>query len=212
MFGYFRRKLEKFQANKRAVYDDQYYKEEYLRHLNAPYGFIVKPYQKYLAFCIAKLTKLKKGDKILEIGCGIGVLTGEFKKLGYDVIGLETNGPAIKNSVCKENCKAVKDISKLDYADNFFDLVISKETLEHIFEQDIDNCIKEWDRVCKGVQVHIIAVKERGITATKNPAHVNVNIEDWWINKFKKYGYSVQSPPWWVFYLFGHKGFFIFTK
>lgn len=212
MFEFFKKKLEKFYSNKRAIYDDQYYQEEYFRHLNAPYGFIVKPYHRYLSSFMANLAKIKKGDRVLEIGCGIGTLTGEFKRLGYDITGIDINEAAIRNSICPQYCQLVKDTKKLDYPDNFFDLVISKETLEHISESEIDDCIKEWDRISMGKQIHIVAVEERGMGTTKNPAHINVKPEKWWVDKFKKYRYSVQKPPWWSFYLLGHKGYFIFTK
>ena len=48
--------------------------------------------------------------------------------------------------------------------------------------------------------------------AIKNPAHINVKPEKYWVDKFRKYGYSVKKPPWWAFYLLGHKGYFIFVK
>lgn len=52
-------------------------------------------------------------------------------------------------------------------------------------------CIKEWNRVGKGVMVHIIAVAERGKRATLVPTHINVQPEQWWVDKFEYYGYQV---------------------
>jgi ubiquinone/menaquinone biosynthesis C-methylase UbiE len=213
MFEYFKERLEKFQSGKRAVYDDQYYQEEYFRHLNAPYGFVVKPYHRYIAyFGMANPTQIKKGANVLEIGCGIGTLTGEFKKLGYNIVGVDVNEAAIRNSVSPENCVLVKNPAKLDYPDRYFDLIVSKETFEHIPESEIDALIKELDRVGKGKMVHIVAVEERGAVSTKNPAHINIKPNKWWVDKFKQYGYSVKKPPKWLFYLLGHKGYFILTK
>ena len=101
----------------------------------------------------------------------------------------------------------VKTTAKLNYPKNHFDLVVSREVLEHIPKKDIDNCIREWDRISKGKMVHIIAVKERGACATDDPTHINVQTEKWWIKKFKKHGYKAIRQKKFFFSFFGSKGY-----
>lgn len=186
----------------------------YFHHLNAWYGEIIILYYKYIAkYCMARPAKIKKGSKVLDIGCGIGSLVLAFNKLGYDATGIDINSEAIKKSVCAEKCFHVVDSSRLNYPDNYFDLVVSREVIEHIHLAEIDDCIKEWDRVGKGAMVHIIAVKERGPRVLHDPAHKNVQSEQWWIRKFKDYEYKViRYPSKMYFYPFGNSGYLMMNK
>lgn len=200
--------------NKNKNYDDAYYFHNHLEHLNSFYGFIIKLYYRYLAsYIMAEPAKIRKGNKILDIGCGIGILVEQFNKLGYKAIGIDVNQAAIKNSICPNNCFLTKTTAKLDYPDGIFDLIVSREVLEHIPEAEIDACLEEWERVSKGKMVHIIAVSERGASATNDPAHVNVKSENWWSKKFASHGYTVKIKPKKMFFsLFGSKGYFMIYK
>jgi ubiquinone/menaquinone biosynthesis C-methylase UbiE len=200
--------------NKNPNYDDEYYLHNHQRHLNSFYGFIIELYYRYLAFYImTKPVKIKKGDKILDIGCGIGILEKQFDKLGYNAIGVDVNRAAIKNSVSPKNCFLVKTTAKLDYPDSYFDLIVSREVLEHISEAEIDDCLKEYNRVGKGKMVHIIAVSERGKSAKNDPTHLNVRSEKWWAEKFFNHGYTVKIKPKKLFFSpFGSSGYFLIEK
>ena len=120
---------------------------------------------------------------------------------------------AIKNSVYPQKCFLVDTTAKLNYPDKYFDLVVSREVLEHISPQEIDTCITEWDRISKGKMVHIIAVRERGSSSIDDPTHLNVQDEPWWIEKFKTYGYkAIRKPKRFFFSPFGNSGYFLFIK
>ena len=173
-------------------YGARYFVDNYLRHANAWYGFIVKFYYFCLAYhCMIRPTNMPPGSRVLDIGCGIGFLAEQFHKLGYQVVGMDVHQAALALSIYPEGCCLVNTTAQLDYPDGYFDLVVSREVLEHIPASDIDNCIKEWDRVGKGVMVHIIAVTERGERMTLDPTHVNVQPEQWWVAKFEHHGYQV---------------------
>ncbi len=162
---------------------------------------------------MARAVGLKKSDKVLDIGCGVGALVEQFNKLGYQAIGVDVNEEAIKNSIYPKNCLLVQTTAKLSYPDNYFNLVVSREVLEHISADHIDDCIKEWDRVSVGKMIHIIAVTERGPSATDDITHVNVQFEKWWIEKFKEHGYKTIIKPQKLFFsLFGTKGYLMFIK
>lgn len=94
---------------------------------------------------------LKKGDKVLEIGCAKGFLLVEFKKQGMITTGVDISKyavlhahPHIKNDI------RVLDITKgLPFKDNFFDFVVGKETLPHLHKDKIELVTKEVTRCSK---------------------------------------------------------------
>jgi len=199
--------------NKHLVYDETYYQENYLKHVNRWYGNLMKLYFKFIAYnCIIKTAKITKNSKILDVGCGVGIFTKELRKLDMDAIGIDVSKNAIEHSI-DENCFFVDDSKKLDFPNSYFDLIISKEVLEHIPEKDIDGCIKEWDRVGKNKMIHIIAVTERGTSSIDDPLHITMKPEKWWINKFKEHNYkAIRRPSKLFFGLRGTHGYFMFIK
>ena len=201
-------------ANKNKRYNRSYFFNNHLRWLNSFSGFFVKQYYRYLAaYVMAKPAKLKKNDRVLDIGCGVGILVEQFNKLGYQAFGIDINKEAINYSIVPENCSLVPTAAKLPYPDNYFNLVVSREVLEHILISDIDACIDEWDRVSTGNMIHIIAVEERGPSAIDDPMHVNVQTEKWWLEKFKQHGYrTIKKPQKFFFSHFGSKGYLMFVR
>jgi SAM-dependent methyltransferase len=91
---------------------------------------------KLCTFLIKKY-KIKKGSKILDIGCGNGVIAKAFNILGMDVYGLDISSSGEKNF--EPNKFLIHDLSKKNYPfdDNFFDFIFSKSVVEHMNEPDI---------------------------------------------------------------------------
>ena len=201
-------------VNRVEEYTASYYARTYLRHLNAPYGLLIRQYCRYLAnFCFMRPAGISKGSKVLDVGCGVGILTEQFNRLGCTSIGIDISPAAIRKSVYPQSCFLVEDSSRLDYPNGYFDLVASREVLEHIPVTQIDWCIQEWDRVAKGVMIHIVSVAERGQSAFDDPTHLNVKPEQWWIDRFKEHGYlTLRKPSRAYFSLFGYSGYFMMTK
>jgi len=101
---------------------------------------------------IAKHYRIKKGDKILDVGCGKGFLLYGFMTAvkGIEVRGIDISEYAISNA--KEEVKPyleVGDAKKLPYADNSFDLVVSINTLHNLYVYDLFSAIKEIERVSR---------------------------------------------------------------
>jgi cyclopropane fatty-acyl-phospholipid synthase-like methyltransferase len=191
-------------------YSYEYYYKNYLRYPR----FIMRWYYGYLArWCIAKPAHLVIGGKILDIGCGAGFLTHALRTTGFDALGVDVSPAAIEHSVDPAHCRLVNTTASLDYHDNEFDAIVSREVLEHIPPDEIDSCIKEWDRVGTGTMVHFVAVQERGKSATDDPTHMNIQPEKWWHDKFRHFGYTiVRRPNKMNFSLRGPAGYFIAEK
>ena len=82
------------------------------------------------------LPLLCKGGKVLDVGCGSGVLLKEFTQMGFDVKGIDLNQNAI--DVCKkENLNA----EKIDLSDikEKYDSIIFSSVLHEISSYDETN-------------------------------------------------------------------------
>jgi 2-polyprenyl-3-methyl-5-hydroxy-6-metoxy-1,4-benzoquinol methylase len=87
---------------------------------------------------VNKIVELSgKGDKMLDIGCGVGLIGELVIKKGNTVYGLDLSKGAVKNAV-KRGLKArTFDIRKpLPYKNNFFDGIIMGEIIEHVVDTD----------------------------------------------------------------------------
>ena len=97
-----------------------------------------------------EIYNLKPGSKILDVGCGKGFLLFDFKKIdsSFEVHGLDISQYAIENSK-KEITKNLVygNASKLPFDDNYFDLVISINTLHNLYNYELMSALQEIERV-----------------------------------------------------------------
>ena len=78
---------------------------------------------------------LNNKSKILDVGCGKGFLLYEFKNLlpNCEVKGLDISKYAIENSKIEiKKHLSLGSANKLPYKENYFDLVISLNTLHNL--------------------------------------------------------------------------------
>lgn len=105
-----------------------------------------------LAKKIINIYKLDNKKKILDVGCGKGFLIYEIKKLlpGIEIYGLDISKYAIQKSK-KEIKKYLKqgNANRLPYNSNYFDLVISINTLHNLDLENLFKSLKEISRVTK---------------------------------------------------------------
>ncbi|WP_320675965.1 class I SAM-dependent methyltransferase [Prochlorococcus sp. MIT 1300] len=94
--------------------------------------------------------KLPKHPKILDIGCGKGYLLYDWLKVIPDaeVHGLDISSYAIEHAKeeVKDNIK-LGNATKLPWKDNYFDLVISINTLHCLYSYELEKALKEIERV-----------------------------------------------------------------
>ena len=98
---------------------------------------------------LQKTKTLKKGSKILEIGCGKGKLLAYLNDQGFDVVGTEINIDRIReiNRINRNITVHLVNDDLLPFQEEKFDLVFSLDVFEHIPASD--KHLKEVHRVLK---------------------------------------------------------------
>lgn len=100
---------------------------------------------------LVNLTKTRRVDSILDVGCGEGFTLHRLKErgIGTHLEGIEYLQDAIDlgKQVYPEIKITQGDIYKLPYKDNSFDLILCTEVLEHL--ENPDKALKELIRVTK---------------------------------------------------------------
>lgn len=86
---------------------------------------------------------IKKGSKILDFGCGSGIVGKAFQNhFGAEVFGIDIKDMRISDTPFK-----IYDGEKIPFPDNYFDVVLSAYVLHHIDDQR--SVLKEIKRVVK---------------------------------------------------------------
>ena len=98
---------------------------------------------------LARTNLLQPGDKILEIGCGIGTVVWELARQGYDAIGTDISRVAVEYGRTKYPGIRLEVLpaEELPFDAGTFDVVLSFDLFEHIAR--IDRHVSEVQRVLK---------------------------------------------------------------
>jgi len=105
-----------------------------------------------VARAMAEHYELPAKPKILDIGCGKGFLLYDFLKVIPDaeIYGIDSSSYALANS--KEEIRdrlQLGNATALPWPDDYFDLVISINTLHCLHAQELDPALREMERVGK---------------------------------------------------------------
>lgn len=171
----------------------------------------------------------KPGYKILDIGCGEGRHTGGVYELkGVTAIGADLCFEDLLKAKDRlryhDEIKAhgggnwgltVADITKLPFRDNYFDVVICSEVLEHI--PDEKKAMEEIIRVLKPDHPLIVSVPrywpekicwalsdeyhtvENGHIRIYKEKEITLLLEKFGVKKWgKHFAHSLHSPYWWL--------------
>tara|TARA_B100001059_G_C17822861_1_gene579416 strand:+ start:1298 stop:2026 length:729 start_codon:yes stop_codon:yes gene_type:complete len=92
---------------------------------------------------VKKISKIFKGGKLLDVGCGSKPYQSLFKVDSYTGIDIEVSGHDHKRSKIDK----FYDGKTIPYEDHQFDYVFSSETFEHVF--NLEELLQEINRVLK---------------------------------------------------------------
>ncbi|HLC90295.1 MAG TPA: class I SAM-dependent methyltransferase [Candidatus Nanoarchaeia archaeon] len=103
---------------------------------------------------ISLLEQVPKEAKILDAGCGQGLLVQEFKKRGYDIQGIDAFYDS--EHVVKDN------ILNNKFPDNTFDVVLCLDVIEHFQKDEQETLVKELVRITKPEGKIIWSIPNKG--------------------------------------------------
>jgi len=147
-------------------------------------AFVKARYQKCIALLENKMVFFTD-KKILDLGCGDGVLTFELYKKGAECYGVDSSEEAIDYAKKKHNwlkSKAlfyVESCTKTHFKDAFFDGIISSDVIEHLNEPEM--MLSEIHRLLKPGGIAVISTP---IKFTKYPSDLMHSFE-WFKEDFE---------------------------
>tara|TARA_B100001250_G_scaffold403198_1_gene417391 strand:+ start:1687 stop:2358 length:672 start_codon:yes stop_codon:yes gene_type:complete len=150
-----------------------------------------------VALAMKDYYKLKDNIKILDIGCGKGYLLYDFTKIlpNIEVYGIDISEYAIANSKTevKKNLH-LGNANNLPWPDNYFDLVISINTLHNLYNFDLNSALEEIERVGK-TNKYICVESYRNESEKTNLLYWQVTCEAFntpkeWLWSFKRANYT----------------------
>ncbi len=161
-------------------------------------GFKYLPgYNSTLAKNIIKSYNLTNNSKVLDIGCGKGFLMYEIKKKlkDIDIIGVDISKYAKKHTLeeIKSNIQIYDARRKLKFENNFFDLVLSVNTLHNFKIEEVNRSLSEIERVGKSKFICVESYRNESeqfnLQCWALTAETLIDTSSWkWL--FKKSGYT----------------------
>lgn len=113
--------------------------------------------EKIMFSMLNKYIKNKKDARILDIGCGSGLITKKIQESGYNVEGLDFSQEAVKkainNGISAEICDLDEGINKNN---DKYDVVWAGDIIEHVF--DPMGLLREISRVLKKDGILILCI------------------------------------------------------
>jgi SAM-dependent methyltransferase len=124
-------------------------------------------------------------NEVLEIGCGVGVLSQQLLNFGNSVTGLDISESAIAQ-LPPEIRGVVATLPNIPLPDNSFDVVVGTEVLEHIDNDQA--CIEEAMRVLRPGGRAYFAVPDNCLGPDEEPEHVRKYTPEALQNLLKPHG------------------------
>lgn len=132
---------------------------------------------------------------ILDCAAGVGWLTKFLKEYGANVIGIDYSQYSVDNRVSDRIM--LGDITELPFKENMFDLIINRESFEHLTLEQCNKAFNEMIRVCKvGGHIYMTIWLETKQDAKDDiiyndfehdKSHITVCTRKFWENWFKPY-------------------------
>jgi SAM-dependent methyltransferase len=150
---------------------------KWLWHIGKRFGFVyIKLFgyppstaNRLLARKVFRLLRKNEKGLLLDVGCSHGAFSFELARMGYAVVGIDTNKESVDVAQKIQESLGLNriafhhmDILSNPFKEKQFDVIIMFETLEHIKEDS--RVIQEFNRILKDKGILIISVPYAGNT------------------------------------------------
>tara|TARA_R100001082_G_scaffold98657_1_gene67035 strand:+ start:347 stop:952 length:606 start_codon:yes stop_codon:yes gene_type:complete len=168
------------------LFNEEYYEDGLKNHVSGYKNYSWQPTRSIPE--ALDIIKYFNFNTCLDYGCAKGYLVHALRILGRDAYGEDISTYAI------DNCHpSVKDFVSQP-TDNCYDLLICKDVLEHILEDDLSAVLNKFKSkatqffftIPLGDNDHF-RIREYELDIT----HVTKKDEEWWLNLFKSHGFEL---------------------
>ncbi|MGH0031853.1 MAG: methyltransferase domain-containing protein [Myxococcota bacterium] len=137
----------------RGLYPDEYYGEPGVKFQPLVERLVRLVGERHISFLSRGLAR---GDRVLDVGCGRGVILGALADRGLEVHGVEISAEAARGADPRAEIRIVEHLADAGYPDAFFDEVVIWHVLEHL--HDPQGTVREVQRILKPGGRLIVAV------------------------------------------------------
>jgi SAM-dependent methyltransferase len=137
-------------------------------------------------FCDIVL-RLFSPSSVIDFGCGTGDILAPFEGKGIQVRGVDGSKANRKYSKIKPENFVLHDLRKGYDAGEMYDLCLCLEVAEHIDEKHSNTLIRTLTASSEIVVFTAAPPGQEGV------GHVNLKPYDWWQERFKLYGFSMDT-------------------
>ena len=179
------------------VYDEDYYERGAIvgksGYMN--YSWMPELTIRMAHFMIMNLG-ISRNDRVLDYGCAKGFLVKALRILGINAEGVDVSRYAIDfiDAAVKQQCRHITS-----HADANYDLMIAKDVLEHIAEDDLRDLLPMARKHCKKMFAAIPVAPDDTCNTfvvpeyNKDITHVTAKSVQWWWSVFEDAGWHVDQ-------------------
>ena len=139
------------------------YSGEHLKKINSKWNYEKWSYrhtfEAKMKYIIKLLSRVPKHCKILDAGCGQGLLVEEFKRRGYDICGIDA---FYSSEVVRQD-----DILQNGFGNDTFDVILCLDVIEHFKFDEQERLVKELARILKPSGRIVFSIPNKGNLTAK---------------------------------------------
>ncbi|MEE3233042.1 MAG: class I SAM-dependent methyltransferase [Candidatus Latescibacterota bacterium] len=141
---------------------------------------------------IFQMLNIKSGERILDVGCGIGYLCGLAKIRGANIVGIDMSTEALRYSQSTlQGSFVCAGAGTLPFSDNQFDKIIFADVIEHVPDDNL--ALQEIVRVAKPTASVVVSTPELESLFTKTRLKTFLHDDDDQYQKNYREGYTTNS-------------------
>jgi len=152
------------------------------------------------------MKKLLNPRNMLDAGCGRGTFCAYAKDVGIEAYGIDFSPWAVDNPYPRaKGLIELGDVRNMRFPDASYDLVFASDIMEHIYEEDLDKVISEFQRVARKWIFYNISVTEEGnrlvlergklptYFSAAVPGHVTVMPPSFWLQRLSNENWRLRD-------------------